>query len=80
MINFDRRNFTVTVFVISNDSPFSFNIRGVDLFEIRLLFNEKQKVAIRPPVIQQESPRKYVAASIDPSAGTYTSIDRFEQI
>ena len=75
VINFEEQNVT---FIVSVTSPTSFNIRGLELFEIRLLLNEKQKVAIRLPVIAVDPPTKYVAFRIDPSAGTYTIIDRFE--
>ena len=79
MINFDdESNFTFIVFVTSNESSFTFDIRGFELFEIRLLFNEKQKFAIRPPVIREDSPTTYAAFRNDHSARTYTIINRFE--
>ena len=77
MTNIGGVNYTIIVAVVVNDSPFVFDRRGVDLFELNLEFNGKQKVAIRSPIINLTPSTRYVAARIDQSAGTYTIIDRF---
>ena len=72
-----EQSYTYIVSVVVSDNPFVFNIRGVEFFEISLDFNGKRMVSLRPPVIELTPPTRYLAASADPSAGTYTIIDRF---
>ena len=67
--------------MFSNESAFLFDIRGADLFEIRLLFNRKEiTIRLSVSVIKLASPMKYVAAQIDALAETYPNIDLFEKL